>query len=113
MQQLNKFKKLIGKKRPELVNRRGVVFHHVNARPHTSLKTQEKLKELDWDVLLHQPYSSDVALSDHHLFRSLEHHFRGKNLESEENLKTSPLQFFFYQKDRNFFLNGIFNLIER
>ena len=75
-EQIDKFKKEIEKKkRPELVNRRGVIFHHDNPRPHTFLKTQEKLSELDWDVLLHPPYSSDLTLSDYHLFRSLEHHF--------------------------------------
>ncbi|GBP43852.1 Histone-lysine N-methyltransferase SETMAR [Eumeta japonica] len=32
-------------KRPELINRIGVVFHHDNARPHTSLATQKILRE--------------------------------------------------------------------
>ena len=41
---IEKFKQEIEKKRPELVNWRGVVFHYDNARPHTSLKTQEKLR---------------------------------------------------------------------
>ena len=41
-QQLDKLKKKIEKKNPELINRRGVVYHHDNAQPHTSLKTQKK-----------------------------------------------------------------------
>ncbi|XP_032687793.1 histone-lysine N-methyltransferase SETMAR-like [Odontomachus brunneus] len=35
--QLDKLNAAIYEKRPELVNRRGIVFHHDNARPHTSL----------------------------------------------------------------------------
>ncbi|KAG5311526.1 SETMR methyltransferase, partial [Acromyrmex insinuator] len=59
----------IKQKRPELINRKGVVFHHDNARPHTSLMTRQKLRELSWEVLMHPPYSPDLALSDYHLFR--------------------------------------------
>ena len=63
-EKLDKFKKEIEKKRPKLVNRRGFVFHHDNGRPHTFLKTKEKLRELDWDVLPHPPYSQYLAFSD-------------------------------------------------
>ena len=35
-------------------NRKGVVFHHDNASPHTCLVIQ-KLLELGWDVLSHPP----------------------------------------------------------
>ena len=37
-------------------NRKGIVFHHDNARPYTSLMTRQKLRELDWEVLMHPPY---------------------------------------------------------
>ena len=33
-QQLMKLEEAIKEKRPELVNRKGIVFHHDNARPH-------------------------------------------------------------------------------
>ena len=33
--QLNKFNAEVKEKRPELVNHKGVIFHHVNATPHT------------------------------------------------------------------------------
>ena len=45
-QQLTRLQEAIKKKRPELVNRKGVVFHHDKARPHTSLMTRQKLTEL-------------------------------------------------------------------
>ncbi|GFW82816.1 putative DD34D transposase [Trichonephila clavipes] len=49
----------IDQKLPELANRRGVVFHQDNARPHTSVVTRQKPWELDWNVLMHPPYSPD------------------------------------------------------
>jgi len=36
-EQLQKLSDAIAQKRPELINRKSVVFHHDNARPHTSL----------------------------------------------------------------------------
>ena len=34
--QLNKINAVVREKRPELVNRKSVIFHHDNATPHTS-----------------------------------------------------------------------------
>ncbi|RVE43848.1 hypothetical protein evm_011516 [Chilo suppressalis] len=59
-------------KRPELINSRGVVFYHDNARPCTSLANQQKLREFDWEVLIYPQYSPDYAPSDFGLFRSLQ-----------------------------------------
>ena len=64
IEQLTKLNNAIEEKRPELTNRKGVVFHHDNARPHTSLVTRQKLLELGWDILPHPPYSLDLALFD-------------------------------------------------
>ena len=35
--QLNKLNAAVKEKRPELVNCKGVIFHHDNATPHTSI----------------------------------------------------------------------------
>jgi len=78
--QLDRLKAAIDEKRPELANRKGVVFQD-NARPHVSLHTRQKLVQLGWDVLPHPPYSPDLALSNYHLFRSLQNSLNGKNLD--------------------------------
>jgi len=77
-EQLQKLSDAIAQKRPELINRKGVVFHHDNARPHTSLVTRQKLLQHGWNVLPHPPYSPDLAPSDFHLFRSLQNSLNGK-----------------------------------
>ena len=66
--QLKKLNAEVNEKRPELVNREGVIFHHDNATPHTSLTTRQKLLRLGWEVMLHPPYSPDLAPSDYYLF---------------------------------------------
>ncbi|GBP91957.1 hypothetical protein EVAR_60827_1 [Eumeta japonica] len=38
------------KKRPELINRKGVVIHHDNTRPHKFLATQQILREFGGDL---------------------------------------------------------------
>ena len=53
-------------KKSELVNRKGIVFHHDDAGPHTSLATRTKLLELGWKVTLHpsiQPRPRTIRLS--------------------------------------------------
>ena len=59
------------KRKPEVATRKGVIFHKDNARSHTSLVTRKQLLELGWEVMPHPQYSSDLAPSDYHLFRSL------------------------------------------
>jgi len=59
--QLVRLREAFQQKRPEFANRRGVIFHHDNARPHTSLCNREKLLEFPCDVLPHPLYSPDSS----------------------------------------------------
>ena len=62
--QLNKLNAAVKEKRPEFVNRKGVIFHHDNATPHISLATRQKLFRFGWEVMLNPPYSPDRAPSN-------------------------------------------------
>ncbi|GBP31302.1 Histone-lysine N-methyltransferase SETMAR [Eumeta japonica] len=53
-------------------SKKGVVFHHDNAKPHISLSTQQILREVGWKMIIKPPYSPDLGISDFHLFRSLQ-----------------------------------------
>ena len=87
-------KQAIDQKRPELANRKGVVFHQDNARPHTSLVTRQKLRELGWKVLSHPPCSQDIAPSDYHLFLSMANALGGIKLVSKEACENCLSEFF-------------------
>ena len=65
-------KAALDEKRPELVNRKRIIFHQDNARPHVSLMTRQKLLQLGWEVLIHPLYSPDIAPSDFYLSWSLQ-----------------------------------------
>ena len=110
--QLDKLKTAIEQKRPEVANRKGVVFHHDNARPHVSLTTQQKLLELGLDVLSHPTYSPDLAPCDYHLFRSLQNSLNGKKFNSLVDIK-NHIDKFFVEKPQKFWEDGIFKLPER
>lgn len=97
--QLDRLKAAIGEKRPELSNRKGVVFHQDNARPHVSLQFRQKLLQLCWDVLRHPPYSPDLAPSNFYLFRSLQNSL-GENFNSLEACQNHLEQFIFYCSER-------------
>ncbi|XP_061722930.1 histone-lysine N-methyltransferase SETMAR-like [Cydia pomonella] len=111
-QQLTRLKQAMEKIRPELINRKGVVFHHDNARPHISLVTRQKLIEFGWEVLMHPPYSPDLAPSDYHLFRSLQNSLNGVKLVSKEACENHLVQFF-AQKPQKFYSDGIMILPEK
>ena len=110
--QLNKLNAVVKEKRPELVNRKGVIFHHDNATPHTSLATRQKLLRLGWKVMLHPPYSPDLAPSDYYLFRLLQNSSNGKTFNDDEAVESHLVQFF-ADKDQKFYERGIMKLSER
>ncbi|GFT40636.1 histone-lysine N-methyltransferase SETMAR [Trichonephila clavipes] len=88
-QQPGLLKLAIDQKRPELANRKGVVFHQDNARPHMSVVTCQKLWDLGWEVLMHPAYNPDLAPSDYHLFPALRNFLSDKKLGSREDCEIS------------------------
>lgn len=62
--------------------------------------------ELGLELLPHLPYSPDLAPSDYHLFRSLEHTLRGTNFNNVEEVK-AHLEKVFNAKSKDFFEKGI------
>ena len=112
IEQLTKLNNAVKEKRPELTNRKGVVFHHDNVRPHISLVTRQKLLELGWDVLSHPPsIHPDLAPSDYFLFRSLQISLNGKNFNNDDDIKSYLIQFL--NKNQKFYERGIMMLPER
>ena len=107
--QLDQLKAALDKKCPELVNRKCIIFHQDNAIPHVSLLTRQKLLQLGWEVLIHPPYSPDIAPLDFHLFQSLQNSLHGKNFSSLGDCKRH-LEEFFAQKDKKFWEDRIMKL---
>ena len=72
--QLMRLSRALKVKRPETVARHDkVILQHDNARPHVARPVKTYLETLKWEVLPHPPYSPDLAPSDYHLFRSMQH----------------------------------------
>ena len=74
--------------------------------------TRQKLLQLVWEVLIHPPYSPDIASSDFHLFRSSQNSLNGKNVNSLKDRKRH-LEQFFAQKDKKFWEDGNMKLPEK
>ena len=77
-----------------LLNRRGVILLHDNTKPHIAKLIQENIMGLGYAVLPRPPYSPNLALSDFHVFRSMQHYLSNKKYEIEDQLKIDLDQFF-------------------
>ena len=69
-------------------------------------------RTLKWEVLLHPPYSPDVAPSDYYLFRSMAHGLADQHFRSYEEVK-NWIDSWIASKDDQFFRRGIRTLPER
>jgi len=84
--QLMRLSRALKEKRAHYYSRHDkVILLHDNARPHVAAPVKTYLKTLNWEVLLHPPYSPDIAPSDYYLFRSIAHGLFEQHFTSYED----------------------------
>ena len=111
-QQLERAQQALHQKEPPLVNRKGVLFLHDNAKPHVARAVRDTIQQLGWETLCHPPYSLDLAPNDYHLFHSLDNHFLGKSFTNQTDLRQA-LTNFYASKAPEFYRKGIKQLKTR
>ncbi|GJQ87107.1 hypothetical protein Trydic_g23956, partial [Trypoxylus dichotomus] len=89
-----------------------VILQHDNAGSHVAKPVKAYLKPLKWKVLLHPSYSQDIAPSDIHLFRSMEHGLVDQQFRSYEDME-EWLDSWIASKDEHIYRNGIRALPDR
>ena len=102
---------MLKEKMSSLVNRKGVIFYSDNTKSHSARITCNKIEKLGWEKLPDPLYSPDIASSDYHSLRSLQHFTDGKEYPSREALETD-LQNFFASRHADFYNSGINKLVE-
>jgi histone-lysine N-methyltransferase SETMAR len=107
----NDLRNALRKKRPGKLTMRPLLLHD-NARPHTARNTVAVLKELGWDLMLHPPYSPDLAPSDFHLFPRLKETLRGQRFGTFLELK-SEVDRCTRAMSAGFFTRGFEKLLDR
>lgn len=111
--QLNKLNDVMLQKRPAIAsNKRKVILLHDNARPHVARVVKDTLLQLEWEVLPHPAYSPDIAPSDYHLFRSMQHGLVGTRFRNAEEVR-NWIDDWIAGKPMSFFRHGIAMLPER
>jgi histone-lysine N-methyltransferase SETMAR len=91
---------------------RGVLLQHDNAKPHTARATQDRIQELQWELLEYLPYIPDLAPSDFHLFGPLRNRFGCKRFADEEEVETEVRKWL-RQQSKDFHAAGFDALVKR
>ena len=94
---LERLKDAIAEKQPHL--KKKVLFHQDNAPCHKSMKAMVKIHDLGFELLLHPPYSPDLAPSDFFLFSDLKRMFAGKKFRADEEV-IAETEAYFEAKDK-------------
>jgi histone-lysine N-methyltransferase SETMAR len=72
----------------------------------------EKIENMGWEVLLHPPFSPDLAPSDYHLFGFMKNQMRGQYYETKEALQAA-VRHCLWAAGTELYCKGIFKLPER
>lgn len=74
--------------------------------------TQETILQLGWEVLPHAAYSPDLAPTDFHLFRSMQHELAGCRFKNVDQIRDF-VKNYLASKPISFYRSGIRQLPER
>jgi histone-lysine N-methyltransferase SETMAR len=85
---------------------------HKSVRPNFAKTTQQTIENLGWEVLSRPAYSSDLALSEYYLFRSVQNFLSEKTYQETERVKKEVAQYF-ASLQVSFFEKGIRSVPER
>ncbi|XP_020141355.2 histone-lysine N-methyltransferase SETMAR-like [Microcebus murinus] len=110
VQQIDEMHQKLQRLQPVLVNRKGPILLHDNARPHVAQPTLQKLNELGYEVLPHPPYSPDLSPTDYHFFKHLDNFLQGKHFHSQQDAENA-FQEFVKSQSTDFYAMGINKLI--
>ena len=80
-------------KQPALVNRKGFILLHDNARPHILMISRQKLHTLNYEVLDHPLYSPDLSPTDFHFFKHLDNFLLEKCFRNPKDTETTFNEF--------------------
>ena len=111
--QVKRLDQALEEKRSKCQERHGkVILQYDNAWPHVARAVKTYLETLKWEVLPHPPYSSGVAPSDYHLFRSMALGLAHQHFRSYKEVK-KWIDSWIASRDASFFRDEIQKLPER
>ncbi|GBN21963.1 Histone-lysine N-methyltransferase SETMAR [Araneus ventricosus] len=102
----------IREKRRNEFRRKVFLFHQDNAGPHVNTRTDWTLYKLEWDLIQHPPYSTDMSPLDFYLFSHLQLHLDGSIFNSNEEV-INDVHLFLGSRTSQLFTEGIEKLPER
>lgn len=106
------FHQKLSKEQPALVNRKGPILLHDNARPHVSQITLHKLNELNFETLPHPAYSPDLSPTDYHFFKHLDNFLTAKMFAKQATVENAFKEFV-ESRSPEFYQTGINKLVSR
>ncbi|GFS85051.1 camar1 transposase [Nephila pilipes] len=85
-QELEWVQQALQQQEPELLNGKGVLFLHDHLRLHAVGMVKDTIQRIGWEILCYPPYSTDIAISNNHLFHSQDNYICGKFFTNEADL---------------------------
>jgi hypothetical protein len=86
-----------------------MILLHDNARTHMENSMNVTLATVDWEIINHPHYSTDLAPGDFYLFGPMEGNLRGQKFQRNDELRCSALNWLHFW-DKTFYAAGISNL---